>query len=288
MSSPTPALDDLRRRLDEIDDAIHDLLMRRTAVVQEVASLKEDGRPAMRPDREAEILRRLVARHRGPFPVPVLVRLWREMLSAFTSLQQPFGVAVHAPEDGAGLWDIARDHFGSATPMAAFDTPTPTLRAVMEGRADIAVLRWPEDDDPEPWWPALMSGEPRTPRVIACLPFLADQADNGIAAVVAQMVPAPTGDDRSLIGIELSGDLSRGRLKAALEAAGLQPVGFRSGYPPGPDGAARHLVEVDGHVAAGDGRIAALVEGLGPAADRVTPIGGFAMPLPAGTAASRG
>src|ERR1700740_1280148 len=111
----TPSdLKGLRRRLDEIDDKLQDLLIDRAQIVSLVAASKKDGnRAAYQPAREAEIIRRLIGRHRGAFPIATLVRMWREMLAATVRLQSPFSVAVFAPADQPGLWDLARDHYGS-------------------------------------------------------------------------------------------------------------------------------------------------------------------------------
>ncbi|WP_042704124.1 chorismate mutase, partial [Azospirillum sp. B506] len=130
MASARTPLDDLRREIDQIDDAIHDLLMRRAAVVERIGAAKGNGaaeagaQPVfLRPAREATILRRLMARHAGTFPAQVVVRIWREMITAFTRMQGPFAVAVYAPEDRRGFWDVARDHFGGFVPMTAVNTP---------------------------------------------------------------------------------------------------------------------------------------------------------------------
>src|ERR1700730_11841719 len=83
MSSNKPTLDDLRRQIDAIDDQLHDLIMRRTEVVEAIGKEKKDGKvPPSRPGREAIILRRVAARHSGNFPAVALVRMWREMLAA--------------------------------------------------------------------------------------------------------------------------------------------------------------------------------------------------------------
>ena len=113
MSSPLPTLDTLRREIDEIDDAIHNLLMRRCRLVEQIGRVKANSGPAMKPAREAMILRRLAARHEGDFPIPVLLRMWREMLAGTKLLQGPLAVAVGTQDAGRGLWDMARDHYGS-------------------------------------------------------------------------------------------------------------------------------------------------------------------------------
>ena len=118
MSTASPTLADLRRRIDELDDALHDILMQRAAVVEGVHRVKrQDATPPLRPGREAQILRRLLAQHRGAFPKPILVRLWRELLAGSLAIQADLHVAVYAPENRAGLWDLARDHYGSQTAM---------------------------------------------------------------------------------------------------------------------------------------------------------------------------
>ncbi len=111
MATSTSALDDLRRRIDQIDDQLHDLIMQRAEVVEAVARAKKRaGIATVRPGREAALLRRLVERHRGRFPRTVLVRLWRELISGAISLQGEFAVAVYAPGGLPDYWDLARDH----------------------------------------------------------------------------------------------------------------------------------------------------------------------------------
>src|ERR1700751_4467174 len=133
----TPSdLKGLRRRLDEIDDKLQDLLIERAQIVSLVAASKKDGnRPAYQPAREAEIVRRLVRRDPGAPPLATLVRMWREMLAATVRLQSPFSVAVFAPAGRPGIWDLARDHYGSHTPMSVYDTLGQGIRAVAGGTA---------------------------------------------------------------------------------------------------------------------------------------------------------
>src|SRR6476646_7932850 len=77
-----PDLLALRARLDELDDQIHDLLIERAKVVENVA--RSGKASAFRPGREAAILRRLLARHSGQLAPQTLVRMWREMLAGTT------------------------------------------------------------------------------------------------------------------------------------------------------------------------------------------------------------
>ena len=95
MPTDPPSLDELRRRIDQLDEAMHDVIMQRAEVVAAVARLKQaDGAPPLRPGREAQILRRLLVRHHGPFPRAMLARIWRELLSGTIAIQTEMHIAV--------------------------------------------------------------------------------------------------------------------------------------------------------------------------------------------------
>ncbi|MGB8183207.1 MAG: chorismate mutase, partial [Stellaceae bacterium] len=113
MVQPPRSLKTLRRQIDEIDDKLHSLLMRRADLVAEVGAAKQEEHARVEvPVREAEILRRLRGRHTGKFPIGALVRLWRELMGAAIMSQAQFSVAVAAPDNDPGIWDLARDHYG--------------------------------------------------------------------------------------------------------------------------------------------------------------------------------
>ncbi len=135
------SLDDLRREIDEIDDAIHDLIMRRADVVKHVSAAKK-GTTALpiRPSREAHMLRRLASRHDGPFQLSALARMWHEMIAAFTMIQASYKIAVFADAQHHTLWDLARDQFGSQTPMVALETRREVIQQVLGGEAEVGVL----------------------------------------------------------------------------------------------------------------------------------------------------
>src|SRR5215472_8161881 len=255
MPDPHWTLEDLRREIDEIDDEIHDLLMRRTTLVEAIGTLKKsDGMPAIRPGREATILRRLIARHEGKFPRSLIVRIWREILSGTTRLQVDFAVAVHVPETAPGLWDLARDHYGSFTPMTAVGTASRVLRAVTEGAASIGILPLPQDGDHEPWWPHLVSADPQTPSVVGRLPFgLPGNARPGglQALAIGRGAPESTGADRTLLVIGTNREVSRTRLLSVLKSGGLE-ANLLAAVASAPDAAA-NLIEFDGLLSAVDG-----------------------------------
>lgn len=270
----TSALAALRRRIDEVDDGLQDLLIRRTELVEQVGRLKEqDGTHAFRPGREAQVLRRLVARHRGRFPKAVLVRLWREIMSSAVAVQGELSVAVCE-----GCWDVARDHFGSQTPLLALPGAEETMLAVIDGRAALGVLPLADDDAPDPWWLKLgLSGETH-PMVVARLPFGAPGNAAGAytdACVIATTAPEASGDDCTLIALEAAATVGSATLTDAFLATRLDVNAIAQCER---NGRIAHLLEVEALLAADDQRLAPVLRAIG-ADGRVAWLGIYARPL---------
>jgi len=279
MMPVTPSdLKGLRRRLDEIDDKLQGLLIDRAHIVSLVAASKKDGhQPAFQPAREAEIIRRLVGRHHGALPVATLVRMWREMLAATVRLQSPFSVAVFAPADRQGFWDLARDHYGSITPMSAYDTSGQVIRAVANGETSVGVLPLPEAGESDPWWPHLLSTAAHAPRIVARLPFGArgNARADADALAIGCGGHQESGLDCTLLGMECSAAISRARITELLSIVGLVCTFFACCDR----GKAVHLIEVEGFVTISDRRFDAFRLELGAALERLLPLGGYAVPL---------
>lgn len=268
-STPVPSSEiaALRAEIDALDDALHDLLMRRSAVVGRLAGsrAKGDG-PPLRPGREAAVLRRLLSRHVGPLGQDRIIRIWREIFMASSAIQGSFSVAVHAPGGEARL---AQEHFGPITATRIHATPARALAAVSAGEASVAVLPVPAEgeDAATAWWAWL--DVPRL-QVVARLPFMA--ATDGHGALVVAPVPAdPSGQDRSLVLIEAEARASRTRVAQLIEEAGFALTSLllaRGGEE------TLVLAEVDGFLSAEDPRLAALPW------PRRTILGAYAAPVP--------
>jgi chorismate mutase len=251
----------LRAELDRIDDALHDLLIQRAGVVEQVAQAGKRG--ALRPGREAAIIRRLLARHRGGLPAPTLVRLWRELLAGTTAMQGGFSVAVCAPQadgqDGAAFVHLAREHFGALTPLRTHRSPAQAIGEVSAGSAAVAVLPLPSGTEAprDAWWTALLhKDEPRI-HIIGRLPFWRPRPEGAPdvqALVIAAVEADASGADRSLLGLELPLDVSHARLTAALATAGFECGQIILRRDPGTT-AADALADVDGFVADDDPRL---------------------------------
>ncbi|MCX8133270.1 MAG: chorismate mutase [Roseococcus sp.] len=230
------SLEALRREIDRLDDALHDLLMRRAEVVHRLAqSAAKPAGTTLRPGREAAILRRLLARHAGPLPRAVLVRLWREIFAASIAQQAPFAVALAGEP---GLARLAAAHFGLETPLRQHPTTAAALAAVLAREAAIAVLPWPRENgsEAEAWWTRL---DGQTLHVIARLPFLAEHPPALEAAVLALYPADASGRDAALWRAQRPGTPDRASLAAAFPGARLLAV-HRAG------GTTQALLETEG------------------------------------------
>ena len=296
-SPEDPPLAALRDEIDGIDDAIHDLLMRRMALASRISASKRAAGVAgalLRPAREAAILRRLMARHEGPFPFPVIVRIWSEIMSATLFAEGRFAVSVFTVEpagDERRFTDLARAHFGAETPLLPARTESGVLRAVRDGRASVGVLPVPADamsGEPgvsaEPWWLTLAVSDEARPMIVSRLPWLAGgrhPAGATSALVVAMTAPAPSGDDVSFVAVESSDTISRDRIRLAFAETGIDVTGSVVWH--GDDAAPGRwqLIETDGFVAEEDVRLQRFARSLGRKVGRIEVLGSYPRP-PAG------
>ena len=278
MLSSQSDLEELRRRIDGIDNNLLELLMDRLKIVAQVAALKSGGTATYVPAREAAIIRRLVARSGDMLPVGTMIRMWRELLGAAVRSEGPFAVGAYVPPDGPGVWDISRDHYGSQTPMTVYQSPLQVIRAVTDHRVAVGVLPMPQDDDSDPWWVHLLSPDADVPRVVARLPFgpRGNARFDGDALVIGYGPQQPSGNDRTLLATENAVDISQSRFAAAFAALGLT---CRFIFSYGRGDPTNTLIEIDGFVPLDDPRLERLRERLGADLLRLFAVGSYAIPL---------
>ena len=229
-SSPTPSLAELRAEIDRIDDSIHDAIMRRAELVGQVRAAKPPGMPTTRPAREAQILRRLLARHSGQFPQRSLVQIWQEMIDAFTFLQGSLHVAADP-----SLGRLVRDRYGVLAEIT-WEEDTDRLLAHAAAGEILAVLPWPGPG--HEWWVQL-AAMPDRPVVFSTLPFL-EPCEGARAVAVGRAPCESSGDDRSWIVVAEGADVAFEPVRQIARAASLV------------------LLEVDEFVAMDDPRLTGL------------------------------
>jgi chorismate mutase / prephenate dehydratase len=130
----------LRDEIDGIDDSILDLLNRRAKVVIEIARIKrEEKRSFYSPEREKEIIRRLTSRNAGPFPNDAIKTLFREILSASLSLEEPLKAACLGPL-GTFTHLAGVRFFGSSADFVPVQGIKDVFESVYAGQADFGVV----------------------------------------------------------------------------------------------------------------------------------------------------
>src|SRR6201997_202403 len=165
-----PSLAVLRKEIDAIDEQVHQLLMARGDIIDRLIQVKEtqEAGSAFRPAREADMMRRLVERHRGILPIDTVESIWRVIISTFTYVQAPFAVHADVSVSESAMRDSARFHFGFVVPYVAHFSASAAVEAVAKSKGDLALVSAVASRTP--WWQMLEAGG--TPKIIARLPFV--------------------------------------------------------------------------------------------------------------------
>src|SRR3954464_3641808 len=183
MTRPQPTLADLRREIDRIDEAMHRLLMERGDIIDTLIATKKtsESGSAFRPAREADMMKRLVERHKGLLPLDTVESIWRVIIATFTYVQSPFSLHADLSAGDALMRDSARFHFGFTVPFVAHMGAAGVVAAVSDSTGDLGLVPAFGVAGAGAWWSALEFDS--APKVIARLPFV-ERADHPAALPV--------------------------------------------------------------------------------------------------------
>jgi len=127
-----------RAEIDALDEKIAALLNARATRAAAIGKLKANG-GAYRPEREAEVLRRIAGANRGPLANEALVRLFTEIISACRSLEEPLSVAYLGPQGTFSEMALAKQ-FGASVEAQPCGSIDEVFRAAETGAAHYAVV----------------------------------------------------------------------------------------------------------------------------------------------------
>jgi chorismate mutase/prephenate dehydratase len=139
-STPGDALTDLRGKIDGVDERIQRLIAERAQYAREIGVVKglTSTVEFYRPEREAQVLRKVVERNDGPLRDEEMVRLFRELMSACLAQEEPLKVAYLGPE-GTFTQTAVFKHFGHSVHALAVPTIDEVFQEVESGTADFGV-----------------------------------------------------------------------------------------------------------------------------------------------------
>jgi len=132
----------LRARIDEIDDSLLALISERAKIAQDIARVKgghAGNHGFYRPEREAQVLRHVIERNKGPLLEEEMARLFREIMSACLALEQVLDIAYLGPE-GTFTQTAALKHFGHSVNTTAFASIDQVFREVEAGACQYGVV----------------------------------------------------------------------------------------------------------------------------------------------------
>jgi len=156
ISKPENPLQNIRNKIDIIDNKIHDLLIERAEIVEKVVEEKRKYKEAnlvvYRPSREHEILVRIIQRHKGNLPEKSLINIWRNLISSYINMQAELTLNFSSTLD-----KIVNNHFGADIKKEKITTAIEAMKKLNENKVNITVLPYPNTHND--WWAKFKSFE---------------------------------------------------------------------------------------------------------------------------------
>ena len=153
---PKNPLQNIRNKIDIIDNKIHDLLIERAEIVEKVVEEKRKYKEAnlvvYRPSREHEILVRIIQRHKGNLSEKSLINIWRNLISSYINMQAELTLNFSSTLD-----KIVNNHFGGDIKKEKTTTAIEAMKKLNENKVNITVLPYPNTHND--WWAKFKSFE---------------------------------------------------------------------------------------------------------------------------------
>jgi chorismate mutase/prephenate dehydratase len=133
------SLEELRKKIDELDHQLVKLLNERARVVVEIGKLKtRTDKPVYSPDREKEVFARIAEANEGPLPDRCLVAIWRELMSGSFVLERPLRIGYLGPA-GSFSHTASMLKFGQSVEYEPLVDITSIFGEVSKGHCDLGL-----------------------------------------------------------------------------------------------------------------------------------------------------
>lgn len=139
---PNTPLATIRAQIDALDEQIQTLINQRAQLAQQVALIKQQSGEQgsfYRPEREAQVIGKVLERNQGPYPDKAMAGLFREIMSNCLALEQPLKIAFLGPE-GTYTHMAALKHFGQAIGTLSQNSIAAVFASVSSNEADFGVV----------------------------------------------------------------------------------------------------------------------------------------------------
>ena len=197
-SNKAMPIEQVRREIDRVDNALLDLIAERLDLAMAVRAAKSGVR-VWRPSREESHVRDLAARTAGSSPV-LVSKIWAELMSASLAAQGPMRLHVALEGDMLDVWTLVHDRFGASLPARSYPTASAALAAAYSEDEGVAVL--PAPIGMNSWWSALCkNGAMPDMKIHAGLPRVSAGDNWPRAVAVATADLAPSGADTMLVAL---------------------------------------------------------------------------------------
>jgi len=134
------SLEELRKRIDDIDYQVVQLLNERARVVIEIGKLKnKTDRPVYSPEREKQVFAKIVEANKGPLPDKCLVAIWRELMSGSFVLEKPLRVGYLGPR-GSFSHTTAMLKFGQSVEYEPLADIRSIFDEISKGHCDLGIV----------------------------------------------------------------------------------------------------------------------------------------------------
>jgi len=193
MGEEPTSLDEVRARIDAIDEQVLSLIAERASLSAAVTKAKratgETGF-GLRPAREAQILRKLLIAKQPQVSFELVVSLWRQIMADSLARQGPFHISLWGGKNPYRTIELTRIRFGAGVTVRPAPRPEDALSEAKRA-GGVAVLALASDS---PWWGRMLA-EPKL-NVFASLPCLRRWGPT-TALAVAQVEVEPSGRDET-------------------------------------------------------------------------------------------